>query len=276
VKTFDTLYHEVNASYDPDQAYRNWQDYRRQVSRFMAGHNFKDQDILIVGSGHLNDLDMSLFELARSICLVDIDISASRSGLLRQGISGPISLLEKDLTGLNKTPLMTVFSQGSRQDKINILDDLKQEIFDLNLDTYDTIIILPLYSQLVLPGLITYCDDPGLIDRVMNFSASRIQILNFQLMDCLKVKGHLFVFADLLEYDTQSEEAQYLKAHKNHSMILEDHVQSYLMTYGYGLGSFGLLHLEGELKAMTKDYLIWPFNSDRLLLVQAMDLVKDS
>jgi len=238
--------------------------------------DLNNKSILIIGSGHLNDIDLKVFKPCKLVTFLDIDIENTKKGFKRQAVSLCHECIQIDLSALSHTPFMTSFSNSTDDEKINLLNKYKTFNKPFELNSFDIIIVLPIYTQLLLPQLMPYISSNNILSEVMSFMAYRIQILNQEIMSHLNESGHILVFSDLLEYQTDSEEGKYLTAHQKQEFILEDHVMSYMNQYGHGLGSFGLANICDQAKLVKETYIYWPFNKDKLLIVAGRIAKKQS
>lgn len=251
---------ELNRSYDARRSYDLYKDYRRRVSQAIKEVIKGKEMVLLVGAGHLNDVDLDTFNGSRLDCL-DIDLESVKTGIERQGHGmETYGLIKADLTGLEGT---SFFPNYDLED----IETYKTVDLSIDLGLYDVIVILPVYTQLLLPQLMTDLPYNQLKDY-LPLIQSRINILNTFLRRHLNDGGHLIAFSDVLEYSRGSEEAQFLLAHEDHPMLLDDFFLNYLSRYGHGLGSYGLLEMSENLKTIKESYLIWPFTEDRLMLVK--------
>lgn len=259
---------KINNSYDPNKSYKLWENYRKQVSVFLSSIDFSNKSVLVIASGHLNDLDLSLLKPSKHLTFLDIDIENTRLGYKRQGIDIPHTLLELDLTNLTQTTFLKDFKEGSTNAKEMILEKYQTFHKSFPIEKYDVIILLPVYTQLLLPQLLPMVNSQTLQNKLMTFIGFRIQILNQNIKEHLNKNGSLIVLSDMIEYQTTSEECAYLKAHQNNTILLEDHTQNYIANYGHTLGSFGLLDINSEMKKLKETLLVWPFNQDKILIVK--------
>lgn len=257
-----------NKSYDQVAAFDAWEDYRLKVSSYIKPLLKNESRVLIIGAGACNDLNLEIFSECQ-VTFLDIDIDSVELGLKKQNFSN-YKLIEDDILGLDKTPFMAKLSNGMKKKKIKPIFSSFREQYNFELDEiYDLIIILPIYTQLLLPQLYaSIMKSDTLIQETMQFIAERIQYFHATIHEALEDSGQIIAFSDLLEYDRKTEEAAYLLAHKDHSIILAKHYEDYLASYGHGLGSYGLLDLAEEMLLQNEDYFIWPFSEDRLLLVK--------
>lgn len=250
--------HQVNASMNSDQNFELWTDYRNAIMSFIADVQGK---ILIVGAGNCFDLDLKKFK-GCDVTLLDIDKNAMISGMDRQGVS--YNTIELDITGL-PISFYSDFKTAVEYDRLEAYIESLEADFSFTLDDYDYIIVMPIYTQLILPMVIDLViSKQEDIDFTLGFIGMIIQMINHKLKSHAK---HLIVFSDLIEYGKSSEEGKYIWHHREHKIVLESHVGEYLNQYGHGLGSFGQADIMDNTTSIT-DYFVWPFDENRILLVK--------
>jgi len=254
---------DLNKSYNPDDLYKSWATYRHKISTFIKKHAV-DGKLLVVGAGNLNDFNLQGFD---HVSLLDIDKEAMIQGLKRQSLDvAAYKLLEGDLTGLSQTDFFTLINSHECKPETYEATEIK-----IDLELYDQIIVLPIYTQLLLPQLLSVLEYEA-IHKFLPLIQNRIQNLNQLLRNHLKASGKMIVVSDILEYHKDQEEFDYLKAHEDHTMILDDFYKVYLKTFGHGLGSYGIFEMSHYLTSIKEDYFIWPFSDDRLMMVKAQVL----
>ena len=271
---------QLNQSYDAKAMYQRWASYRSDVT----AHLISDaQNVLIIGAGHLNDIELRvLLENKRKITLLDIDTDAIQRGLSIQGIDPhKVKMVAKDLTDLDQDYFFErVLYLLQSQDYIGLqryFATISNQPNDLALqETFDHIIISPIYTQLLLPQ---YYDLANAFTDLDNFSQAMepfmmlitrvIQRVNQSMLQ-LSCKKRLTVWSDVLEYennDDQLRQIKYFLANQD-TLSIDRLYENYLKQYGHGLGSFGLQDLQKSLYIEQEDWLLWPFNKQRTLLVK--------
>jgi len=255
----EQFYSKLNSSYDVDMLYKRYENYRQEVSHIIKKQLKPRDSVLIVGPGNLNDLDLETFT-DQPVHMLDIDLRSVEEGIRRQNhLISDYRLIQGDITGLSKSGFYNNF---------NLLQlDYDKIEFDFELNQYDLIIILPIYTQILLPQLMMEVSYESL-NAYLPLIQERINNFNSLLYRHLNEEGRLVIFSDVLEYKTDQEEAKYLIAHKNHKIILDDFFNSYLNTFGHGLGSYGILDASTKVRQNELGYLVWPFSDDRTMLVQ--------
>lgn len=266
IKTFNE---QLNASYNKTSHYNNWIHHRSEVSKNISNLPLANKDVLIIGVGNANDIELSIFKDCHRTVLLDIDLESVKLGIERQHLNQVFELEHYDLTGLGGTNFIQDYLESlEAHNDEKVLSDYKNIYTPYDLGAFDVVIVLPVYTQLLLPQLLPFIKEPEAVSRLLTFIAYRIQMLNNQLRSSLKDHGSLCLFSDVLEYETNSEEAKYLTAHTEHKILLEQHFQNYVTSYGHGLGSYGLEEMSGEIRPAIEDFLIWPFDDKRMLLVK--------
>jgi len=250
---------KLNSSYNVYEKYNSYKSYRKQVTDRIKSILSTDSNLLIVGAGNLSDLDLSALS-KYEVTLLDIDEEAMKEGIKRQGLNlKDFTLIKGDLTGLETT------------DFFGNLDEMREDYLTspikISLSQYDVIVVLPIYTQLLLPQLLSILGYER-VQMYLPLIQNRIDVLNAFLREHLKSDGKIIAFSDVLEYDHSQEEYQFLKVYENNTLLLEDFYTQYLNTYGHGLGSYGLFEISQKLNVFKEDYLIWPFSKERLMLIK--------
>lgn len=256
----------LNKSYDVNEYYNMWEPYRNELSHYIKAIDLENKTVLIVGAGNCNDVDLEIFKESH-VTLLDIDKEAVEMGVLRQGCSlNNFKVIEMDLLQLKET-FFEDFEKAINEKTME--DVLKLNEISYELDEYDVIIILPIYTQFILPHILPLIvHDEGLISEVMSYIGGKIASVNQAIRKHLKETGVICVLSDILEYEATSEAGKYLLAHSDHEIILAQHFESYLNSYGHGLGSYGQLEMLNTYRKINEKYFVWQFNENRLLLVK--------
>lgn len=257
--------HQLNDSYLKDDAFKRWHSYRKSICDYITSTTLKNQSVLLIGAGNCNDLDLSIFE-SSNLTILDIDLEAVQNGLNKQEFKGEYQLIEADLTGLQNTSFLDDYKQAN--ERLKVLDQYRMHTYTGLEKSYDIIIILPIYTQLLLPQLLPLINDDNDLSDLLTFIAQKIQLLHLSVREHLKPSGLCFLFSDILEYPFESEESRYLQAHETHTILLSQHFENYLQTYGHSLGSYCFLEMSEYFKPINEHYFIWPFDEQRLLLVK--------
>lgn len=256
----------LNKSYDVHEYYKMWATYRNEISHYIKTIDLDNKTVLVVGAGNCNDIDLKIFKQSH-VTLLDIDQEAVEKGVIRQGMSlDSFDIIEMDLLQLSDT-FFDDFEKAVNDKRMD--DVLKLKEISYGLDAYDIIIILPIYTQFILPQVLPLIvHDEGLISEVMNYIGGKIVSVNQAIRRHLKEAGVICVLSDILEYEISSEAGKYLLAHSDHEIILAQHFESYLNSYGHGLGSYGQLEMLNSYRKLNEKYFVWQFDENRLLLVK--------
>lgn len=249
---------QVNRSINSDQVFKAWKSYREAIMSFIGQRTGR---ILVVGAGNCFDLDLKAFKDSQ-LTLLDIDEAAMIAGMARQDVV--FQTISMDLTGLPES-FYHGFKEAVNGNRLEAyIEDLTPD-FDYELEDYDCIIVMPIYTQLILPLVLDLViSNQANLELTMQFIGALIQMINNKLISHTK---EIIVFSDLIEYERDSEEGRYLNHHQDHKIILETHVIDYLSQYGHGLGSFGQADLMKNM-ATISDYFVWPFDENRIILVK--------
>lgn len=83
-----------------------------------------------------------------------------------------------------------------------------------------------------------------------------------------KTKTDLDTDADIdTDSDTDADAVKNLSASEKSKQI-ENYINTYKATYGVGLGSYGLMHMESLRTLVAQYYLEWPFDEYRNFYVK--------
>jgi len=288
VKSFNET---INHSYNIPQRHNNWAEYREKVTAFITSIDLDNKDVLIVGAGNLNDIDLNQFGNAtKGITLLDVDSAAMTTGLKRQNLDpAEYTLLELDLTGLDQesgNDLSNVNSENSFFDNFtdaltygtlkSFVENYDNHQLSYNLPEYDVIIILPIYTQILFHQLMNLAHhtlprvDEQIAQMIMELSGGLLSKINNKLLGCIAKQGIVVALSDVLEYSRGSAEYTELSA------IVADQVQttafyeSYLNTYGYSLGAYGLYDLASKCAVELEQFILWDFDENRRMLVKSI------
>ena len=279
--------------------YNQWKDYRNEVSSCIKKHmDHHDEHLLIIGPGNLNDIDLNMLKSSFDhITLLDIDIQAVEQGLLLQNLDkNDFHLIEFDLTSFDELDffpqLKTLLETSSSIETVESF--IKKMVFNMKLikhspikkQFYDTIIILPIYTQLVYHQFLGYTsfiehhmkpsiDIKKLNEFMLNQMIEIIDHVNQLIKDGLKNTGKVFCFSDILQLDTSSQIYKDLSLSAFDKKHIQAYYDVYINQYGYGLGDYGLYSLSKQLISINLDWIIWPFHTDYHYLVKWVYLTKE-
>jgi len=288
VKSFNET---INHSYNITQRHAEWAEYREKVTAFISSTNLDNKDVLIVGAGNLNDINLNQFrKVSKSISLLDVDTKAVTTGLKRQKLDpAEYTLLELDLTGLDQeyeidsknvksaNSFFDAFTDALNHGTLkSFVEDYENHQLSYNLPKYDVIVILPIYTQILLHQLMNQAHQTlGRVDQqtaqmIMELSGGLLSKINNELLGCLAKQGIIVALSDVLEYSQDS--AEYTKL----STIIADRVQAtafyetYLDRYGYSLGAYGLYDLASKCEVELEQFMLWNFDINRRMLVKCI------
>lgn len=274
----------LNASYNADFMHGEWTAYRDVLTDFSVASLREQSNILVVGAGNLNDLDLKKMQgHTGTLHLTDIDVESVKQGIQRQGFEPDgFQITELDLTGLAHDDLLAVFwesfdealVQGNREGLEVFFE--KREI-NYPLAMYDGILILPIYSQLLFFQLLTRVEksqvalDQELAEWLMRLVASWLSKVNEALLQHLNDHGKLILFADVLEYHRQSDDYRMVQDMVKMGIDLRDYYDQFLETFGYTLGAYGILDMVQRIEVQKEAFFIWDFDETRSMLVKGID-----
>ncbi len=296
MKLIEQFNHDINQS---DQTrYERWSSYRTQINSFFEPHlKEKKENLLIVGAGHCDDIDLSFLKhYFENITLSDIDLKGMMQGILNQGFAtDDFSLLQTDYTGFESSgffdtlvdDLILLSSEKEIETYLNNKFELnsKYQFMDSNKGLYDAIIVLPIYTQLIYNQILNATlvlkemeHSKDFINLIQELSLQNMTIIidqfNQNIFKLLDDQGLLFVFSDI--FQSQIDESFYLQVERHiHSKDLMDKLYtSYRDTHGYGLGDYGIYSISSILKSKDHQWFIWPFEKNLHMIVQALYLTK--
>lgn len=277
----------LNASYPMETKFKQWSEYRKTVTNLCLQQGPLKGGIAIFGAGYLNDIELNaLLNGSTHLTLVDCDGAAMEKGLAHQKYKGVVKEQVLDLTGLDSenffdelTVLMTY------KDIVGIERYLDELVFKESTlfakDSFDVILISPMYTQLILPqfmDLVAFTEMQEhmarLTEAILKFLARLIESLNKALLSVLKLGGLCIAWSDIVEYSIDDKTYAHLEKTE---AGLKRHVLDYEEQYGLGLGSYGLLQLSQEFdneREMQENWLIWPFDEDRHLITKMVQGIK--
>lgn len=291
MKTIKEFNQHLNSSYDKNSAYRRWSAYREKLTDFVIdGLSLASQseDILIVGSGHLNDLDfIRLYEKANHIEFLDLDVQATEKALMSKGIpQSSYTLIDQDLVCLDKSLNENLEAALGglilKNDKDSFSKLISRHSIAYNIGTYDIIIILPVYTQILFQQLLQKCMSYGTGVKqdtqlfLMQEVAGLLDRINSELCSHLRPKGQIMVFSDVLEYTDNDPDFLALgesfnnQAPQKFDTLANQVYDNYLQNYGYTLGAYGIYNMASQIKESAERFLMWEFDNRRKLLVKGI------
>jgi len=280
----------INGSYNKSEVYNNWDMYRKSVTDFILKSDLKEKNILVVGSGHLNDIDVErIIEKSGFVSFLDVDIQSTEQTLKEKKIDpAKYKLIEQDLTCLDENQssgFIKEFKESLIRDKINEFSEVySHPKLSYDMDCYDMVVILPIYTQILFHQLMATATavigkiNERVSSEIMNIVANLLQNINSALLECVTDQGKVIVFSDVLEYDSEAPEYDELKIllKELEWESIHQYYESYLSTYGYTLGAYGLYDMSTHLSHLDKAYFLWEFDENRKMLVKAFSGIKAS
>lgn len=274
-----------------------WRDYRNVVTDQILKvlFNRPNAEVLIIGSGALDDLDLGRIKLQTNrLDFLDLDEKATVEGLKRQGMDiHDVHVIKTDLTRFDDVHFFESWQRMMNdepsvtetilmiEEKMNLI---YQEHFQQGLNkTYDVVILLPTYTQLIYQQWIHLIDQSHpkawtndaiikMKSYVLDLMVPLIDHVNEGIHACIKKHGIMMAISDVIEFN--DEDFKLIK-HTYPSLSEHDlmnYYLSYLNQYGMGLGDYGLWSLKSLLNLETSGFLLWPFSDHRTMLVQYMIL----
>jgi len=257
----------------------------------------KHRDLLIIGSGSLDDLDMNqIIPKSKIISFLDLDMDSTQNGLVRQKISShDMIFIEQDITRFDDVEFFSqwhtfMLQNPTLEETFSFIEDQIKKVFaqhfQMNiLKTYDVVVVLPIYTQLIYHEWVQLIEEhfpkswskeelEKMKSYILDLMVPLMNHVNEGIKACVKPSGQIIAFSDLLEWNIHDFHV-FEKAHPS----LSEHdfmayYQSYLNQYGMGLGDFGLWSLKDQLHFEGSKLMLWPFSSERMMLVQMMILFK--
>jgi len=287
LKTFNR---ELNTSYDQDNKYVQWTDYRHAVTDFIVKKLVVNKGtVLVLASGNCHDLDLQvLIQENHRVILSDIDGKSMEDGLKKQRVY--VETFEIDYLGLSEIDwldeLQKICLSGHQVDYTNWLTQLsatvKEKHFKWQGAPIDVTICLPIYTQLLFAQvegqLRQYLLSDILSEEVYNnylrglldMMPKVIAYFNEGLLDLARKGSQLIVLSDCLE---DVPEGQYSQAYE--AGEFQQAYDLYCESYGMGLGHYGLYDLEAHYPPIESRWFRWPFAEDRVLYVRGIIIKVD-
>lgn len=248
-----------------ETTHQNWSTYRAELATYIKPHLKKD--ILIIGAGFCSDLDLSLFSES-NVTFLDADIDPINEGCKQQDFSD-YKTIKADILGLDQTPFMQKLKRGLEKKKLRPTLKAFREVYEFDLDqTYDLIIVMPVYSLMLLPQIFkSIRNSEDMIQEAMTFVAERIQLFHNILQGALNEDGKLLSFSDVIEYPASSKEAQEI-IEADSQQTLKNHYDTYINSFGHGIASYALHDLSEEMNEINGNFFIWPFTEQTVFMVK--------
>lgn len=272
----------LNKSYCKDYKYDEWSGYRSKLTNIINSSKLSGE-VLIVGAGNLNDLDIQKINNDDvNLTLLDIDGNAILSGLERQKINKEnVKIMKFDLLQAGFVDIMYEFRTSLKNSNLDaFFEKCRNKELNYKLGKFKTIIVSPIYTQILFHQMLEVVKKCDKVDknetfqRVLIFVGEFLAKINDQLINSLEDDGKIIVISDILEYATNSEELKFLKENIENNEVIDKFHDEYLEKYGYTLGSYGINNIESKMDLIKENYLLWNFDKKRELLVDILSLKK--
>ncbi|RJX25564.1 MAG: hypothetical protein C4537_04320 [Acholeplasma sp.] len=280
-----------------DDRYLCWLSYRKALTDMMVkALSFRpNRDVLVIGSGALDDLEIqTLKPYTKTMTFLDLDRKATEEGILRQGLPlDAFHLIQQDITRFDDVAFFEAWhkkmaEKPSYAETILFVNHMMEEVYKVSLDqvigqTFDAIIILPIYTQLIYhewvkildhthPQSWTHEELNKVSTYLLDLMVPLIDHVNKGIQACLSANGDILVASDMLEWNPKdwiTFEATYPNLSEQD---LTEYYLSYVNQYGMGLGDYGLWSMKDGLIHHESRFLLWPLTKERTMLVQVMHL----
>jgi len=288
-----------NLNQNQHKRYERWTEYRTQIDNFLSpvlsDSSLEKNKALIVGCGNLDDLNLkTITPLFESVTLTDIDLESVKKGVILQDVSATnLEYFRLELTGFEESHFFDQLTQVIMECKSQaciqtyIHDHLVQiEKYQfLKGNHYDLIIMSPIYTQLIYHQILNITQtlrEIGHDDAILKWLESYmldlmpgvIERLNNNLINILSPHGRLVVLSDIFQSQYGTEFDSLIKKAIQSKKEMDKVYQYYLDKYGYGLGDFGLYHLDECMKTINYRWIIWPFDKDFSMVVKIKAYVR--
>lgn len=293
----------LNTSTALSQRMHYFESYRDQLTAAVV-QSIKEvhpTTIKIIAAGNMADInynELVSIENIDKICLTDIDRHSLLEGYAYQSLEGSsIECVYENYLGENSTELIdryieAIEAESKRQfpqspqspqslqtvkstsEKLHSLTELFFKEMEQSIEkstdssSYDYILILPIYTQLLFFQIDTRLSYNPLWAELRTIFFSQmtriIDSFNQKMVSYCNSCGTLFVVSDIVEIDA-------IMGIRDASDI-EKYLATYESNYGLGLGSYGLLNIESYATITKTFYFPWTFDTQRVFLVKACEL----
>lgn len=263
--------------------------YREQIDhiiRSILKERRPNSQVCIIGAGQCSDFSLSTFlEFSKNVIVTDIDQKALEECVKNRQ---HVSIQAVEYTGFEEIGFFDLFGPVMWQSKTTndidlfmskIIHDVKGYRF---LEAYeqqmDMVLISPIYTQLLyqqvmleLAGLRQDGFDPSLAtymeERLLEEMPGVLERFNQNVIKLLQDDGVLLVLSDVFELHHDSDFYRKVAHSIKQKDVMDEIHKSYVNTYGYGLGDYGLYDLDNHLVINKSRWLMWRFNDDRSFAV---------
>ena len=296
----DRFNNDVNTSIFPDEKYKRWSEYRKDIKEFIAKAIDEKKyggRAVVFGAGALNDIDLSFLCNAFSqVVLTDVDEKNMINGIARQqldkSLENIIKTVQIDYSGAEKAGLFksmedlaakAVSAEKTAEYLAETLPDLEPNT-DLisELGTFDLIVSCPIYTQIVfsqIESFLRILHDCGLyeyeeLNEILNSAYKNMPVIiekyNDILISCAGDSSVMVLVTDIAEISRENSRLKYVKE------LLEDQekndakLEEFISENGLELAQIGITDLKRKTTVLNSRYMIWPFNEDKEYLCFAL------
>jgi hypothetical protein len=286
MRLIEEFHHALNQSINQLDSTKTYRDKVDSIIK-MELLGCKQRNLaIILGAGRCNDFSLSLFlgEMKR-IVLSDVD----HKSLSKCADKYPsVTLNDEEYTGFAAAKFFETF--GEKMWAIKDKSDIKRFVTEVIsivkthrfLQDYkkqaDFVFVSPIYSQLVyhqlqleLSGLLRDGYSSELADEFaflfLHEMAGVIERFNKNVVSLLNDAGKLIVFADIFQMEKGQPFFNKVANAIHRKDIMDEIHQGYQKKYGFGLGDYGLHHMDQLLQRVKSRWLLWNFDEQRSFAV---------
>lgn len=259
-----SFYRELNMSVSGEETRKRWEHFREAVTCFCMEGFISGGSTVIIAAGNMNDIDLkTISDASGSIILADID-----SMTISENTSDKVAAAEVDfgcidyITGtIDQNDLIQTLKATSPTIKSSITNK-----------KFNNILVSPYYTQIVLPWVFSLF--PGvkpeseIVEAALELAGKIIRQSNEYIRDLAEKNCRLSLWTDILEYDISSPAYSDIVSNIFDNAWMDAFLEQYTNEFGYGLGSYGHMEMEENLKEAVHKWMIWPFDSTRSLVVK--------
>jgi hypothetical protein len=108
------------------------------------------------------------------------------------------------------------------------------------------------------------------LETALAFTARLISHLNDIVTELASKSAAVLAWSDIFEYGNEDQALADIRKHIGNRKWMDSFYTAYIRDYGYGLGSFGIEDLAKRLHDVKSEWLVWPFDENRTLIVKAI------
>jgi hypothetical protein len=227
----------------------DWKDYRNSISPIID--KYTEGKTLIIGLGNGNDLDLkNIIKKSTFLEILDLDI-VSVSRCLETYGDIEYSLKEFDLNFIREFDIKNLD---------NIFDVINENFVDFKIyfqkKFYDTIIISPIFSQLLYNIVFTFHSlTDSQIEDLMDFSKRQIEYIGEFINYILNNNGRLIILNDLVSTSEKVEN-------------MELFCDNYFLEYGISPNKYAQDLINQNKIIEHEEYFNWYFNNNQNFIVK--------